>query len=342
MSHLQPINNKYIFDTLIKVQNGGFLQPIRKPEFRVSSLPYCPLLHALDKVKYDDKIKKDVFEEVKHTDAFYFDQGHALHSLWQRSSAYSVPTELIGDWQCNHLLCEKTKDNKVIQERCNRHLTFRSAKEMQTATCPHGKKDCTASQIYSELEFEWFGLTAHSDGLFREKISKKKYNFHLVDWKTTSLFLFDNQKRAISMGYYPSKKYLEQLESYCVLLEVKYKIKISTYTIAYISRDRSEHKKGKPALKLFSYKFTDAIRATRLKKMEMHRSRYRVFLRTMKNPTKKTIKKLYESRPCHTQAKYANNMAFKFFDKCEFAGGNPHISCLNGTMLKYLNKKLLK
>jgi hypothetical protein len=330
---LKPLKNKFIYDTLMKVQSGVYPAPARPPQFRVSSLPFCPLLFALDSKKHNP----DKPDEVEFKSGFYFKQGHALHSLWQETSSHMVPEEIIGDWQCNHILKQEDKGDKQTITRCNRLLPFCSAKEMLKVKCPHGKKDCEASQIYAELEFEWCGLAGHSDLLLREK---KTGRYHVVDWKTTGLFLFDKPKIAMNMGYYPSKKYIEQIETYCVLLEWKFKIKIHSYTIAYISRDRAQHdpKNKKPALHLFSYQFTKPVRTHRIAKMKVYRSRFKIVQRVLDKPNKVGIKKLYESRPCHTMAQYTANMKHGFFDGCDFAKDR---SCFNNTMLKRLKKELL-
>jgi hypothetical protein len=175
-------------------------------QFRVSSLPFCPLLFAISQKNYSP----DKPDPVEFKSGFFFDQGHALHSLWQKTALNATPTEIIGDWRCNHVLSEKVKDNKVIATRCNRLVPFCSAKDMLKVKCPHNQPNCKLSQVYSELgsnEAITNDLNWHGDALFRERKNKKRY--HVVDWKTTGLFLFDKPNHAIKMGYYPNKKYIE-------------------------------------------------------------------------------------------------------------------------------------
>jgi len=316
---------------LLAVQQGHYFLPAEPPRFRVSGLPFCPILFALE--------AKQPQRSVEFESGFYFNIGHALHNLWQTVGPHSLPDELIGDWQCTRVLQESGNKRTKIIHRCGRVQEFSTFNHAKRAVCPHGKTDCADYLTYKELEFEWHGLTGHTDFLLRDKRGR----YHLVDFKTTSNFLFEKPKFAIQQGYYPNQRYLEQLRAYVIMIEAKYNIKVHDYTVAYLSREKALEvgRDKKPALRLFTYLVTDKIRRSQRKRHREYRRRYRSVQRWLENPTRQATRRLYEARPCHTRLEYLNEMAVRFLSNqpCEHHASG---ACYNGKMEKHLRRLAVK
>jgi hypothetical protein len=309
---------------LLKIQQSKYPIPHREPKLRVSSLPFCPLLFVLD--------SQEISSEVEFKSDFYFRLGTSIHELWQNAAAHVLPKSFIGDYACHKIIDEKTTDNSRTVTRCTRVVPFCSASHAKKQPCLHPDKvtreQCRASQHYQELEYQWHALTGHTDFLYKDKDGK----YHLIDFKTTGTFLFDKPDYAISKGYYPSPKYKVQLETYVTLIERKYKIKIASYTIAYVSRDRAIDEAKKPALKLFTQDMTDKIRKARRDVTLLYIRQHKIavkWLSASKVDREKTVNKLWKARPCHSKIDYLNKMRDAFFDDC------PQLEkCLSGKLRK--------
>jgi len=328
-------HHKPLFRELLKIQAGKIYIPPREPILRVSELPFCHLLHVIDKVAYDPK----QYEAIDYEAGFYFNMGHAVHSLWQSAGTYNLSDSLIGNWQCTRILKQADDPTKVSQTitRCNRVVPFTTYNQAIKSRCPH-KLDCKSQQVYQELTIKRRNLTGHTDFLWRDRRGR----FHLVDFKTTGEFLFDNPKRAIGYGYYPSAKYFEQIEIYAVLLEQQYKITIDTVTIVYVSRNKAKHseRKYKRAMLPFSRRMTDRIRQRRVRGIKRYQQRYDLAKRWLEASTKQRhelTEDLFEARPCHRPLDYMNKMSSAFMSNspCEFHKDG---SCYNREMLFRLRK----
>ena len=188
---------------------------------------------------------------------------------------------------------------------------------------------CKGDFEYVELEILYDGLTGHVDLLF--KIGDK---YFLLDIKTTGLYLFDSPKKAVSQGYYPSKKYWHQVETYSVLVEKQYKIKIHQYAILYVSRDRTSSKRK--GHMFFVRKLTDEMRAARLKVIDNQVKNNALAVKYIKKPNKALLERIWKNRPCQTRKDYDKLMAHKFYDKvCEFHKSD---TCQSGKVMKTIEK----
>ena len=318
---------------LTKVQEGYFLAPPREPKFRASELPFCPLLHVIDKVGHDSNEP----EKIEFESGFYFNMGHAVHDLWQSTASIALPHGLIGDWECAKVFSHKANDNVTTIKRCNRVVHFCTHDQAVKYSCPHKRTDCKHLQKYKELELEELGLTGHTDFLYRGKHNK----YHLVDFKTTGTFLFDKPKIAVGHGYFPSEKYFEQLETYAVMLERKYEITIDTITIVYVARHRAVHAgedKRRRAMHLFTVKLTNTTRRNRRKNIRRYTRSYKIarqWLDAKPRERRKLTNKLFDVRPCHTHKDYQEKMAWAFMSKtpCEHHKSG---ACYNRDMLTTL------
>lgn len=326
--------NRDLERALKKIHQGYYILPPADRHFRVSSLPYCPLIHVINAVNNPER-------RVEFESGFYFHMGHAIHSLWQTTGQHVLPDNLVGDWRCQRVLKTSVKNNTEITHRCSTMAKFCTLNEAAANTpCPHGHKSCRDQLAYSELELAWRGMTGHTDFMYRWP--KRKNSYSLVDIKTTGNFLFDAYKKAVEFGYYPSKKYIEQLETYCIILEHHYKIRIEDYSIAYQAREKATQigRDKKTALRIFTFKLTDQIRRKRLKNMRRYRRGFDVankWLAARGRARSKLTEQLYDIRPCHRHKDYHETMAWAFFDSrpCEYHAAQ---ECYNGQMLRRLTK----
>ena len=308
-------------------QNTKITPQTKRPnDFRVSSLPYCGLLHVAD------SLNKEI-EPNPYAFSFYVELGTTLHSLYQRYAAEASPTELIGNWQCNRLLDTSTGKHSISHTRCTKKYEFCShndAKEQHK--CPHGKK-CLPSLSYEELTVEYKGLTGHVDLLY--KLPNRKYI--LADIKTTGEFLFDSFKSAVKLGYYPSLKYFQQVETYAILIEKLFDIEISSYAIVYMSRTAPSEKKIKH--RVFARKLTDDMRMRRKNIVKWQIEHHKQALKVIEQPSKDNMGELWNNRPCQNKAAYDNIMKPLFFGKenCPYWQDS---TCPGGEIKRNLLKQL--
>ena len=295
--------------------------------FRVSSLPFCGLLRVAGEL---DKSPQKVDYAASH----YFSIGTAIHSLYQKFAAISAPVELIGNWKCAHVLSETTKGHTIIRKTCSKQYDFCSLKQAKKQhVCPHAKQ-CKAKLQYEEITLNYRGLSGHVDLLY---LIDGKYV--LADIKTTSDFLFENPKIAIKNSYYPALKYFHQIETYAILLEKLFGIKIDLYAIVYMSRSTPSTKKNMHYI--FARKLTDKARKQRKHLLAAQIDGHNKALAYLAKPNKKRMANLYKTRPCKTMNDYLNIMDSKFFGKeqCEYIKDK---TCLSGDIKRVLHRQILK
>ena len=223
----------------------------------------------------------------------------------------------------------KEAEGKITFTQCNRVVNFTTMDAAKKQPCLHGfsSKECAAAQRYQELQLTYGKLSGHTDLVF---LLKGRY--HLLDFKTTSNFLFDKPEIAKRYGY-PNKKYIEQQQNYVILLEKQYNIRIDSYTIVYISRERATHTKSKPALKLFTVKVTNKIRREQKAKLKLYQYQHKIAKKWLDKKSKTYTNKLWSSRPCLTMKDYLVKMKPTFYSDC------PELeSCRDKSLLNKLKK----
>jgi hypothetical protein len=327
-----PKLSDWISDDLLDelVYNVQALQvtSTRKQEFRVSSLPMCPLLDISK--KHDQGIET----QEDYSSHFYFSSGNNLHTLFQKFA--SQKSSLIGNWRCERMLSTMNVSNPPSEtfKKCNQKYEFCSLKSaIKNHSCPHKLKDCKKPNLtYVELAILHDGLSGHVDLLFCIDGV-----YYLLDIKTTNDRLFTDTKKELKKGYYPASKYHHQIETYACLLEKKYNIKISKYAILYVSRSTPSSRQKKMHL-LFTIKFTKERRAARMNLIDSQIANHKLVLKFNKNPTEKLLTKIWKQRPCQTKLDYKNIMSSKFFGRqqCEFYKDG---SCFSGKIVKDLIDK---
>lgn len=197
---------------------------IESPEtklFRVSSFPYCPVLHALNPT-----------ERVEdYSSRFYTDIGTAMHELIQDFMPRTMHGhKVFGNWSCRK--CGKKRKLTVLPEK--------------PCSCFKGKK-VTAGDAwkYEEIEIEYRGLTGHVDKLLQVQTASGEVGYLVIDYKTTNIPAYEapKKKRRKHSGSWTSanepppinpalaKKYpvpynIDQISFYCPLLRKAMKLNI--------------------------------------------------------------------------------------------------------------------
>jgi hypothetical protein len=318
--------NSKTLEKIVQAVQATTIIAKKKHDFRVSSLPYCPLLELVARKELEQT------EEMEYDSHFYFAIGNALHSLFQKFSRDAKGVTLIGDWKCSKIISIKQDSNPPSETitKCAQAYQFCSNKSAKKRhSCPHKLKDCKGDFEYVELTLYYNGLSGHCDLLF--KVDGKYY---LVDIKTTSTFLFDSTKLALDKGYYPAKKYFHQIESYAVMLEKQFDIKIEQYAILYVSRDRTSTKRK--GHMLFVRKLNNRMRRERWELLDKQTANNKLVEKYEKSQSKKLLTKIWENRPCQKPSDYKNEMGPKFFDKvCTF---HKDKTCYSGKIIKTIEK----
>lgn len=213
----------------------------RKPfEFRVSGLPFCPLLAGLSPLD-----GMDVYREH-----FYFDIGTAMHSLFQKWMARSVSgAAMWGDWECG---CKRKKRDKEGR--------FLPVHEIVHDIRPDGKCPGGKEWYYREVEVQYGNLKGHIDLMWRVpggymdgKLLKPWYI--VWDWKSTEIDKEDpktgKKRKQKKVGWgttyspiqdpddrYPIPSNVVQISTYCTILRAKMGINVGGWALVYADRSK--------------------------------------------------------------------------------------------------------
>lgn len=131
--------------------------------------------------------------------AFYTEVGRSVHSVVQKYLAHSG--RFLSSWKCKQ--CGK-KYKLTVQNEC-----------------------CDFPMQYHEVEINFKGIVGHIDAIFVDRFG----NYWIVDFKTTSV------KGAPLKPKKPGVDYVEQVETYALMMQLQYKIKIKGVMLMFIKRD---------------------------------------------------------------------------------------------------------
>lgn len=308
-----------LFNGLTEYKDKNLVKREDKPnEFRVSSLPYCSILDLKSRLE----LGKSEFIEIE-TDfsmEFYTQVGTIIHSVLQDflpkiSKNYKI--KIFGSW--------KHKKTGKIRYKMS-FLPYSKVKKYE----------------YAEIDFNYNELTGHLDLLLQDKNGK----WHALEFKSTSSFLINDPRKAIRLGYFPQKKHLRQIRSYCVLLYKCHKIRVHKYHIIYINRDKIQQtnqafRQHGWGYHCFSYLFTKKIYKEALNHIENSSlGKKSVDLLMKKVKSSKRLQKVIDLKPCKVKQDYLDVMRPAFFgdENCEFFRNG---SCFReGDMNKILRKHI--
>jgi len=123
---------------------------------------------------------------------------------------------------------------------------------------------CDFPTEYHEVEIDYKGIKGHIDCIYKDRQGK----LWIIDFKTTSLEQGPKKKKD------PGVVYREQIETYAVLVELQYGIKIEGYANSFVIRDNPM--KNDPPM--WCTRLIDQTRKTVLKRLKKYKAMHRQVL----------------------------------------------------------------
>lgn len=203
-----------VMESVIYTPNG------RGPEYRPSSFPICPILVHMQFMK---AAVDGFYESNMHAGGGYFTTvGTAAHENIQ----YYMGTtgKVYGHWKCRNNKCQKHHDARDLYDEKGKIIRPGILTRQHTTknTCP----SCKVAMEYVEICIDYNGLKGHIDCIYKMPDG----SYWVLDYKTSTKGLIKGNKL-------PKREHLMQVPTYCYVLEKKYKMKISGFSLLYLSRD---------------------------------------------------------------------------------------------------------
>lgn len=249
----------------------------REDRLRVSGFPYCGLKHA------HKRLLADYSDKSSFGSNFFLSVGTVTHRFLQYSLGHGL--RILGHWIC-------------IDKKCKGKRTF----ELQN-TCPK----CGLPMEYEELTVAYGRhASGHLDGVY--KASDGKY--YLIDYKTSSTKVIRGNSLSKKLPY---KNNVQQITTYCALVEQSFKIEIAGWILVYVSRDNPIYC-SVPVGAFISRKEKEAI-------LERVRSYNRQYDKVMFAKKFEDLNYLVENKPCKTRKQYLEEY-HSDYDACKVAKKN--------------------
>lgn len=242
----------------------------REPKLRVSGFPFCGLQTAYKKIAG--------IKETKHDAGmpFYTSVGTAAHLVFQRYLGQKG--QVWGDWKC-------------YNKECNHIVRF----SLKTR-CPQ----CKSEMEYEEFEVKAFKhLSGHIDGVYQADDG----TYWIIDYKTSSVKTIRLHRKQGDV--FPYSKNKAQIMTYCALIEKKYGIKISGWSLLYVARDDPF------MVEVCSDFVTDKAKRSIIKKCKLYDDQWSAILELTKPGS---LDFLVDTKPCRTYDFYLEH--FKGFKGC--------------------------
>ena len=203
-----------VMDSAIRTPNG------RGPEYRPSSFPICPVLVHMQFVK----AASDGYYESNMTagGGYFTTVGTAAHENIQYFMGQTGKT--YGDWKCRNSFCQRHHDARTLYDEKGNVTRpgILTATKTTNNLCP----SCGVPCEYVEMCIDYMGLKGHIDCIYLMPDG----SYWIADYKTST-------KGQIKGNKLPKREHLMQVPTYCYVLEKKYKMKISGFSLLYLSRD---------------------------------------------------------------------------------------------------------
>jgi len=212
-SHLGKVYAQ-IMDSSIITPNG------RGPEYRPSSFPICPVLVHMQFMQ----AAQDGFymSNMAAGGGYFTTVGTAAHENIQY---YMGSTKKVfGDWKCRNPRCQKHHDARDLYDE--KGVMYRKGTLTSKNTTDNECPECGVACEYVEKCIDYFGLKGHIDCIYEMPDG----TYWVLDYKTST-------KGIIKTAKLPKREHLMQVPTYCYVLEKKYKMKISGFSLLYLSRD---------------------------------------------------------------------------------------------------------
>ena len=192
---------------MLEAASGEVVNKVQ-PQFRCSSLPFCPLVNLL----------LDTRKESYSMD-FYTSIGTAMHDLHQKW----IPKTRFKDRVYGHWACKS----------CGQ---VHEGKDGRPITMPADCRDCGPSDFtYVEVTVNYKGLSGHIDLI--TEISPGK--FIISDWKSTDLSGKKRRYPGTWRNYYPSSKtYKVQIKTYASLLKLLWGMNVVAWCLIFVDRGK--------------------------------------------------------------------------------------------------------
>lgn len=192
----------------------------RGPEYRPSSFPICPVLVHM---QFIAAAETGHYEGVMQAGGGFFTSvGTAAHENIQYYIGCTGKT--FGDWKCKNPKCQKHHDARDLYDE--KGVLWRPGKLTRKNTTKNTCPKCHNPMEYIEKEIDYKGLKGHIDCIFEMPDG----TYWVADYKTSTKGLIKGNKL-------PKSEHLMQVPTYCYVLEKKYGMKISGFSLLYFSRD---------------------------------------------------------------------------------------------------------
>lgn len=283
----------------------------RRPEFRPSGLPLCPI-HVF--VKLQRGTHRGYFEQSMGADGGFFTSvGTAAHENIQRYIGNVA--QVFGDWKCTNPNCKESHKARDLFDKDGNLV--RKGKLTRKNTTNNLCPKCKHSMFYEEKEVSYGGLKGHIDCILKLPNGK----FIIGDYKTTTKAALQGWSKEL-----PCKQHLIQLPLYCWILEKKYGLKIEGFSLIYICRDNpfdfKEH-----------FEVWDGTWRKRMaKRFKLEKLKYMKGVKAFKT---QNVDIAIKHKPCSCIEEYKKEI--DFYDECPFLS-----VCFNKYDLRSHLKKIQK
>jgi hypothetical protein len=256
----------------------------REPRFRVSALPFCPILYA----------GQGPWSSVDYRAGHIFAMGTAIHELIQTFLANGAHSaELYGDWICTG--CNTVK-----------------------RSCVKPKVECKCGVVgaawkYQELEVVFRNLKGHVDTILQVvKVKGQKPRMIVVDYKTTEFYNGVKNTRK-----FPVPPNVVQISAYCAILAKVYKLPIDGWALIYTDRTKAVAGANHFHVVAKEWRKKDTnLWVNRLRKFdESYPDAQKAYSIRQKGKTipRELLTSLVEKRPCKSATDYETIMSPAFY-----------------------------
>lgn len=291
-----------------------------RDEFRVSGMPYCPILRAFDVAGGEGETR--AFEAD-----FYFGAGNSIHANLQHHLPLikKYGRDVFGDWEC---------------ESCGKKWSWCKNPSRSKAKCCENHK-----VAYREVEISYTHNGVTISGHIDLMLWPEEFGLIVLDFKSMGNKYYEQPHYT---KYLPFAKNVAQIEMYCLLLNLAKSLKVKAYSLVYIGRDWPSKMQKK------KFKYPHVIRTkvwTPKREKQLLEYLHRVMdgragqakLKKINNSevkAKAAIDIIVANRPCQRYSDYHINMDAAFFgaEKCP----NLELCCGDKSGLKDIKKQLFK
>lgn len=192
----------------------------RGPEYRPSSFPICPVLVHMQFIKA--AINGYYEGNMSAAGGYFTSVGTAAHENIQYY--FGATGRTFGDWKCRNPKCQKHHDARDLYDEKGK--LYRPGILTRKNTCKNTCPKCQNPMEYVEKCIDYNGLKGHIDCIYKMPDG----TYWVADYKTTTKGILKGNKL-------PKREHLMQVPTYCYVLEKKYGMKISGFSLLYFSRD---------------------------------------------------------------------------------------------------------